>query len=81
MDVGWAFTVAGVGVQQAAVAVGWGAWGHASSVVVEDAVVGDLYVGQIHGFCGGPQFGACIACGGHCSDCGGRCSDCGGGLA
>ena len=39
-----------MGVQQAAVAVGWEVWDHASSAaaVVEDAVAGSD-VGQIHG--------------------------------
>jgi hypothetical protein len=37
-------------MQQAAVAVGWEAWGRASSAgAVEDAVVADSDVGQIHG--------------------------------
>ena len=40
-----------MGVQQAAVAVGWEVWDHASSAaaVVEDAVVAGSDVGQIHG--------------------------------
>jgi len=51
MGAGWASAVAGVGVQQAAVAVGWEAWDHASSAgaVVEDAVVAGSDEGQIHG--------------------------------
>ena len=38
-----------MGVQQATVAVGWEVWDHASSAAaVEDAVVADSDVGQIH---------------------------------